>query len=90
MAVGGISASEVIAILKEKANKNTPACSGKWAFDISALKLDEAFVLTNRYCDVEIIHCPRGGQGWSHSRFLVSNHLLSVTLISQMENRMRR
>ena len=29
MAVGGISASEVIAILKEKANKNTPARSGK-------------------------------------------------------------
>lgn len=43
MAAGGISASEVIAILKEKANKNTPARSGKWAFNISALKLGEAF-----------------------------------------------
>lgn len=43
MAVGGISASEVMAILEEKANKNTPACSGKWAFNISALKLDRAF-----------------------------------------------
>lgn len=42
MAAGGISASEVIAILKEKANKNTPA-RGKWAFNISALKLGEAF-----------------------------------------------
>lgn len=43
MAVGGISTSEVIAILKEKANKNTPACSGKWAFNIYALKLDRVF-----------------------------------------------
>lgn len=76
MAVGGISASEVIAILKEKANKNTPACSGKWAFNISALKFGEAFGITNRYYDVGIIHRPGGEQGWSYNRLLFSNHLL--------------
>lgn len=43
MAFGRISTSEVIAILQEKTNKNTPACGGKWAFNISALKLGEAF-----------------------------------------------